>query len=134
MRKMEFNIEKLISMQNGENLGTQQKILLTELTEFFLERDLAHKKDPKIIEQFLTPFLLINIPRDAVKEICLKIPRDFFWDHREMYFDFRLARWIKHVEPSSLKECMEEYWENSESPLDALKYFRGLIRDFSSRI
>jgi hypothetical protein len=53
-----------------------------------------------------------------------KVPEDFPLDHREVYFDFRLGRWIKHIEPPTIAQCLEEYLENAESPEDGLAYLK----------
>ena len=82
---------------------------------------------------FLLPMAEIGFSAAQMQRLVGKIPAGYGLDHREMFYDFRLDRWIKHLEPPSLEECMEEYLRNAESLAKGLTYVRKVWEDFLRR-
>jgi hypothetical protein len=82
---------------------------------------------------FLLPLAESGLEADAIKRLAEKVPADFPLDHREIYFDFRLDRWIRHIEPPTVAEILDEYLENAETPAQGLAYLEGQWRAFLKR-
>jgi hypothetical protein len=74
---------------------------------------------------FLLPLAESGLTADQMVRLAEKVPDGFPLDHRDIYFDFRLGRWIKHIEPPTISQCLEEYLENAESPGQGLAYLRN---------
>lgn len=66
-------------------------------------------------------------------EIARSLPLDWSMDHREVYFDFRLRRWMRLLEVPTLDECMEDYLRHAPSEEEAMAWMEGKIRDFFQR-
>jgi len=105
---------------------------LTELSQanFVLERS---EKDREALPLFLLPLAEFGLTCDQMLKLIEKIPSDFILSHREIYFDYRMNRWIKHIEPLSILECMQEYFVNAESPDEALDYLKTQWQVFLKR-
>ncbi len=82
---------------------------------------------------FLLPMAEAGLTAAQLHRLVTKIPAGYALDHREMFYDFRLDRWIKHLEPPSLAECLEEYLHNAETPAQGLAYVRKVWEDFLRR-
>ena len=82
---------------------------------------------------FLLPLAEFGLNSEAIIQLAEKVPEDYPFDHREIYFDFRLNRWIKHIEPPTVSEVLEEYLESSESPSQGIAYLEGQWKAFLSR-
>ena len=82
---------------------------------------------------FLLPLAEFGLSSETIIRLAAKIPADYPIDHREIYFDFRLDRWIKHIEPPTVSEVLEEYLESSESPTQGMDYLEGQWRAFLRR-
>ncbi len=80
------------------------------------------EKDP--LPMFLLPLAEGGLSAPQILSLVEKIPADFPKDHRQIYFDFRLDRWIRHIEPPTFREMMEEYLRHSESPEAGMAYLQ----------
>lgn len=86
-----------------------------------------HEGGPSVGERltFLLPLAQFGLGADLLVRLMLSVPEDWPWDHRQIYYDFRLGRWMKHIEPPTFGQCLEEYFENAETPEAALRYLGG---------
>jgi hypothetical protein len=82
---------------------------------------------------FLLPFAEADFPASLMRRWAEKIPAGWPLDHRVMYFDLRLDRWIRHLEPPTLAECLEEYVRTAASPEEGLAYAKREWEAFLSR-
>jgi hypothetical protein len=73
---------------------------------------------------FLLPLAESGLSADQMVRLGEKVPQGFPLDHRDIYFDFRLDRWIRHIEPPTIAQCLEEYLVNAESPAEGIAYLR----------
>ncbi len=81
--------------------------------------------DDEVGRDFLFPMIKLGLAFEQIQDLCLKIPSAWPLDHREIYYDFRLERWMKHIEPLTLPECIREYIRNSINPEQAENYLRS---------
>jgi len=125
--KLDARLARLSLGQMG-----QLETVLTKLSEadFILERP---EKEREALPIFLLPLAEFGLTCDQMHKLIEKIPTDFILSHREIYFDYRMNRWIKHIEPLSILECMEDYFVNSESPDEALEYLKTQWQVFLKR-
>jgi hypothetical protein len=82
---------------------------------------------------FLLPLAEFGLTDIQMLRLAEKVPKGFVIDHREIYFDFRLDRWIKHIEPPTLFECLEEYLASAESQADGMVYLEKEWQAFLHR-
>ena len=71
---------------------------------------------------FLLPFAEAGFSAALMGRLAEKLPSGWPFDHRELYFDFRLDRWMRHLEPPTLAECLDEYVRTAPSPAEGLEY------------
>jgi hypothetical protein len=83
---------------------------------------------------FLLPLAEAGCPAPLMRRLAAKFPPDWPRDHREAYFDFRLDRWMRILEPPTLAECMEEYVRSAESPEEGLAFVRREWERLAKRI
>lgn len=86
-----------------------------------------------ILRAFLFPFAEFGLDSAQMLGLLDKVPGGWALDHREIYYDFRLARWQKHIEPPALAECLDEYLENSPSREEGSAYVREEWTRFLAR-
>lgn len=82
---------------------------------------------------FLLPMAESGLTGELMAGLVGRVPAGFPLDHREIYFDFRLDRWMKHIEPPTLSDCLEEYLESAESPAEGMAYLKEQWLAFLSR-
>ena len=82
---------------------------------------------------FLLPLAEAGIPAPVLIGLAEKLPAAWPRDHRQTYFDFRLARWMRHLEPPTLAECLDEYARTAETPEQGLAYARREWEAFLKR-
>ncbi len=82
--------------------------------------------------QFYLPLVELGLDFQQIRALSEKIPPHYPIDHRHIYFDFRLARWMRVLEPPTLRECLEDYLESAPAPKEAMDFIRGECRDFFS--
>ncbi len=93
-------------------------------------REPDHKSE---LPFFLLPLAELGFSAEQMIQLAERVPADFPFDHRNIYFDFRLNMWIKHIEPPTVVECLEEYLENAESESQALAYLNQQWQAFLDR-
>ena len=94
---------------------------------------LGAKGESQAMALFLLPMAEAGFASAQMIRLIGKIPAGYALDHREMFYDFRLDRWIKHIEPPTLAECLEEYVRNAETPEQGLAYARKVWEEFLRR-
>ncbi|MDB5103067.1 MAG: hypothetical protein JWP91_756 [Fibrobacteres bacterium] len=82
---------------------------------------------------FLLPLAESGLTATQMVRLAGKVPDGFPLDHREIYFDFRLARWMRHIEPPTISQCLDEYMENAESPAAGMAYLKAQWLGFLRR-
>ena len=73
---------------------------------------------------FLLPLAELGLTWDQMVGLVEKVPAGHALDHREIYFDFRLGRWMKHIEPPTVSQILDEYVETAESKNQGLAYLK----------
>ncbi|MBW8889493.1 MAG: hypothetical protein JF616_17185 [Fibrobacteres bacterium] len=82
---------------------------------------------------FLLPLAEAGFPAALMGRLAEKLPPGWPLDHRELYFDFRLDRWIRHLEPPTLAECLDEYVRTAPNPGEGLEYAKKEWEAFLAR-
>lgn len=85
------------------------------------------------VRDFLLPFAEFGLDEARMLDLLDKLPEDWPLSHREIYYDFRLARWQRHVEPPTIAACLDEYLEHAPSREEGLAYLRSQWREFLRR-
>lgn len=88
---------------------------------------------PAALRDFLLPFAEFGLDEARMLELLAKVPEAWPLSHREIYFDFRLARWQKHVEPPTIADSLDEYLEHAPSREEGLAYLRREWGEFLRR-
>ena len=127
---MNFDIRNFSLQKSVEELSDTQK----EGLAYFIEKYSTGKQQHKhVIEeiavvQMVLPYFQFGLNSVQVENLLEQIPLDWNWDHREMYFDFRIKKWIKHIEPPSLEDSMQEYLTHSNSQKEAVDYIQKTLK------
>jgi hypothetical protein len=82
---------------------------------------------------FLLPLAESGLSAAQMIRLAGLVPEAFPLDHREIYFDFRLGRWLRHLEPPTIAQCLDEYMEHAETPAAGLAYLRDQWQGFLRR-
>ena len=82
---------------------------------------------------FCLPLAEWGLPAEIMLRMVRKVPPGYPLDHREMFFDFRLDRWIKHLEPPTLTQVLDEYVRTAGTPAQGLAYAREQWQAFLRR-
>jgi hypothetical protein len=82
---------------------------------------------------FLLPLAEMGLTAGQMVGLAQKVPAGYPLDHREIYFDFRLGIWIRHIEPPTVSGILEEYLASAETPEQGLAYLKGEWRMFMER-
>jgi hypothetical protein len=82
---------------------------------------------------FLLPLAEAGLDGALMARIAAKVPGGWPLDHREMFWDFRLDRWIRHLEPPTLPELLDELVRNAETPEQGMAYIRREWEAFLGR-
>jgi hypothetical protein len=85
------------------------------------------------LREFLLPFAAAGLDAAQMLDLLGKVPPGWPLSHREMYYDFRLARWQKHLEPPTLADLLEEYLASAPSREEGLAYLKEEWRQFLVR-
>lgn len=94
-------------------------------------RTRAHDEDA--VRDFLLPMAEFGMDPAQMLGLLDKVPEGWTLSHRDIYYDFRLARWQKHIEPPTLAGCLDEYMENAPSKAEGLDYVRKEWESFLKR-
>ena len=82
---------------------------------------------------FLLPMAEAGFTAAQIRALAEKVPEGFPFDHREIYFDMRLGRWMRHIEPPTVSQILDEYLENAESPADGYAFLKAQWQSFLKR-
>lgn len=82
---------------------------------------------------FLLPLAESGMDEGMMIRLASKVPSGWPLDHREMFWDFRLDRWIKHIEPPTLAQLLDELVGNAETPEEGIAYVRKEWAAFLAR-
>lgn len=131
--KTPFRMEDLNPQARKVRLEPAQGMALAkamELAAKMAQRTGRRNLDEDALRDFLLPFTEFGLEAPHMLALLEKVPPDWPLDHREMYYDFRLARWQKHIEPPTIAELLEEYVENAPSVAEGVGYLRGVWEAF----
>jgi hypothetical protein len=93
----------------------------------------ANPPNDEDLKKFLLPFAEMGLSTQQMLTLTQKVPESWPFDHREIYFDFRLQRWMRILDAPTIDECLEDYVQHSPSQNEALTYLEGRIDLFFSR-
>jgi hypothetical protein len=82
---------------------------------------------------FLLPLAEAGCPAALLIRLAGKIPPGWPRDHRETYFDFRLDRWMRILEPPTLAQCLDDYLRNAPSPQVGMAFLKREWGEFLKR-
>jgi hypothetical protein len=82
---------------------------------------------------FLLPLAEAGCPAALLIRLAGKVPPGWPRDHRETYFDFRLDRWMRILEPPTLADCLDDYLRNAPSPGEGMAYLEREWKEFLKR-
>lgn len=122
----EFRIDSHRLEARIGRLSAEQSEALERAITLYDGGRLPKDNDPILIDRLalILPLAEFGLGADLIVKLMLAVPEGWSWDHRQIYYDFRLGKWMKHIEPPTVSECLEEYYEHSESPESALDYLR----------
>lgn len=89
--------------------------------------------DEAVLRDFLLPFAAFGLDPAQMMTLLEKVPADCPLDHREIYYDFRLERWQKHIEPPTVAGILDEYADNAPTPEEGMAYLRKQWSEFLRR-
>jgi hypothetical protein len=108
-----------------EGLGAEARIAgLEPARRMALESALDRAGSRQGLRDFLLPLAAAGLDADRMLDLLGRVPAGWPLSHREMYYDFRLARWQKHIEPPTLAELLEEYLASAPTREEGLAYLR----------
>lgn len=131
-----FRMENLGPEARKRMLDPRQGMALAkamELAERASSRLRRTGSDRDALGDFLLPFAAFGLDAAQMLGLLEKVPEGWPLDHREMYYDFRLGRWQKHIEPPSVSEILDEYADNAPTPEEGLAYLRRQWSEFLKR-
>lgn len=131
-----FRMENLGPEARKTRLDPHQGMALAkamELAARMAQRTGRKHLDEDALRDFLLPFTEFGLEAPHMLALLEKVPPDWPLDHREMYYDFRLQRWQKHIEPPSVAEILDEYADNAPTPDEGLAYLRRQWSEFLGR-
>lgn len=82
------------------------------------------ESDQDALPLFLLPMAEFGLTCEQMVRLAERMPAELPLDHRIAYFDFRLDIWIRHIEPPTIAECLEEYFGSADSPEQGMAYLR----------
>jgi hypothetical protein len=117
------------------NLTAEQSHALERAMALYDGGRFPRAGDPGIAQRLalLLPLAEFGLGAELIVKLMLAVPEGWPWDHREIYYDFRLGKWMRHIEPPTISQCLDEYFEHSESPESALAYLRDQWERFLRR-
>jgi hypothetical protein len=78
---------------------------------------------------FLLPMAEAGFTAAQIRGLAGKVPEGLPFDHREIYFDMRLGRWMRHIEPPTVSEILD----NAESPAAGYAFLKAQWQGFLKR-
>jgi hypothetical protein len=124
----DHDIEARLSRLDASQAGELENALAA-----LTRKDARREGEGAGFPHFLLPLAESGLTAGQMIALVGKVPADFPLDHRDIYFDFRLGRWMRHLEPPTLSQCLEEYLGSAETPAEGLAYVKEEWRKFLSR-
>ncbi len=97
----------------GDALTAEEHVHLENILQEYKRGSAASPIHAATLKRFLLPLLREGLNPKMALNLLESVPRDWPHDHREIYYDFRLRRWMRILEPPSLEACLREHLENS---------------------
>lgn len=126
----DHNVDARLSRLTAPQAEALEKAL-SDLTDAAIRPKQGGMKDE--LPLFLLPMAELGLSGAQMRSLTERIPAGFPLDHREIYFDFRLGVWIRHIEPATVSGILEEYLATAETPAQGLAYLNAQWQDFLRR-
>jgi hypothetical protein len=94
---------------------------------------LAQPPTEEEMKKFLLPMAEMGMTMQQMSALAQKVPDGWPFDHREIYFDFRLQRWMRILDAPTIDECLEDYVQHAPTQSEALSYLENRVEKFFSR-
>jgi len=127
----------MFDMNEELNKNSPQKLTESESEVFEkLEQNWSQKfkGDREALANFILPFIKVGLTFAQVTDLLNKVPEDWGFDHKNMYYDFRLTRWIKHIDPKDLTDTVKDYLVNAHSLEEGVLYVQKILADLSRKM
>ncbi len=85
-------------------------------------------------EAFIQPLIALGLGHEQIISLISKIPFGWQLDHKQMYYDFRLSRWIRHIEPDSLETSLRETLETAPTIEQGLEWVGQIVTKVSEEL
>lgn len=122
-----FRMDDLAPEARKRKLDPKQGMALAKALELAWKspmRPVRTEDQEDAVRNFLLPFAEFGMDSAQMLGLLDKVPAEWPLSHRDMYYDFRLGRWQRHIEPPTLADCLVEYLENAPSRAEGLAYIR----------
>ena len=133
MEKRDFRLPDHEVEARLGRLRPEQAEALSQALESLSKRPAAGKGEGDGLPFFLLPLAEFGLSAPQLVRLAEKVTEGLPLDHRQIYFDFRLDRWIKHIEPPTISESLEEYLESAGTPEEGFAYLKGQWQAFLRR-
>ncbi|MBF0432786.1 MAG: hypothetical protein HQK83_15990 [Fibrobacteria bacterium] len=122
-----FNFKTTLENNDVSALSATQLKEYHEVFRMVSESMIQRVKKRDLPKTFVIPFLKAGLNAKQIVTLLYKIPEDWPWSHQDIYYDFRLERWIKHIEPLNLEDCIKEYLDNALSIEEGADYIKEML-------
>lgn len=130
---MKFNLEEQGPEARKRKLDPKQGMALAKALELASKsplRPIKNEAGEDEVRDFLLPYAEFGLDSAQMLGLLDKVPAGWPLSHREMYYDFRLGSWQKHIEPPTLADCLLEYLDNASTRAEGLAYLRNQWSEF----
>lgn len=131
-RKARLDPKQGMALAKALELATRSPLHAARMQGAAGAGDEAHGPED-VLRDFLLPFAEFGLDASQMLGLLDKVSADWPLSHRDIYYDFRLGRWQKHIEPPTIAESLDEYLENSPSREEGLAYLRAQWKAFLQR-
>lgn len=115
-----------------EKLGSvERRAIAWVMLDLRKRRQVAASDDD--LQRFVLPLVESGLDLSQMMSLVSKVPDGWPFDHREIYFDFRLQRWMRILDAPTIDECLEDYVQHADSETEALDYLEGRVRECFAR-
>ncbi len=126
-----FDMEAELYKNSSSNLPGDERDTLEQVKREWGGKFKGSEVD---FDRFIIPFIKAGLTGSQIDTLLRKIPEGWELDHREMYFDFRLSRWIRHIEPKDLTETVREYLVNAGSLEEGALHVQKVLANLSKNL
>lgn len=77
---------------------------------------------------FVQKMLDAGLTLDQAQNLTAEVPGDFTKDHSEIYFDFGLKRWCRHLEPASFDQMLDDILQSAPSVEEGYQLIQNALQ------